>query len=63
MVDEWETGERIPAAEQLQALARLTGFPINFFYLPPPPALGGVVALRRGRLRITGMTLERAVDN
>ncbi|REF00319.1 hypothetical protein [Thermomonospora umbrina] len=43
MVDEWETGERIPTDEQLQALALLTGFPINFFYLPPPDPLTGVL--------------------
>lgn len=42
MVDEWETGERIPTREQLQALARLTGFPVDFFFLPPPPSMAGV---------------------
>lgn len=39
MVDEWESGERIPTKEQVHALARLTGFPVKFFYLPPPPKL------------------------
>lgn len=39
MVDEWESGERIPTKDQVQALARLTGFPVKFFYLPPPPKL------------------------
>jgi transcriptional regulator with XRE-family HTH domain len=42
MVDEWETGERVPTKEQIQALARLTGFSIDFFYLPPPPPMAGV---------------------
>lgn len=42
MVDEWETGERIPTDKQMQALVWLTGFPINFFYLPPPVPLAGV---------------------
>ncbi|TDD97671.1 hypothetical protein [Actinomadura rubrisoli] len=42
MVDEWEAGERVPTEEQLQALVCLTGFPINFFYLPPPPPVTGV---------------------
>lgn len=42
MVDEWEAGERIPTDEQMRALVWLTGFPINFFYLPPPPPLAGV---------------------
>lgn len=49
MVDEWETGERIPTKEQLHALARLTGFPIDFFYLPPPPPLvGGMLCTEDG---------------
>lgn len=37
MVDEWESGERIPEFAQVQALAELTGFPVKFFYLEPPP--------------------------
>lgn len=40
MVDEWESGERMPSPEQIQALAKLTGYPVRFFYLPPPPPLG-----------------------
>jgi hypothetical protein len=40
MVDEWESGERVPALEQVRALAELTGFPVRFFYQPPPPPLG-----------------------
>lgn len=42
MVDEWETGERIPTTEQVRALSKLTGFPINFFYLPPPQPMPGI---------------------
>jgi hypothetical protein len=42
MVDEWESGERIPTKEQVQALARLTGFPVKFFHLPPPEKSGTV---------------------
>ena len=41
MVDEWESGERVPTFEQVQALAKLTGFPVKFFYLPAPPPLTG----------------------
>jgi hypothetical protein len=41
MIDEWESGERIPALEQVQALAELTGFPVRFFYMEPPPPLKG----------------------
>ena len=39
MVDEWESGARIPDLTQVQALAELTGFPVRFFYLEPPPPL------------------------
>ena len=37
MVDEWESGARVPDLTQVQALAGLTGFPVWFFYQPPPP--------------------------
>ena len=40
MVDEWESGDRVPTLEQVQALAELTQFPVRFFYQPPPPSLG-----------------------
>lgn len=40
MVDEWESGERVPSLTQIQALAKLTDFPVRFFYQPPPPPLG-----------------------
>jgi hypothetical protein len=33
MVDEWESGVRVPAFPQVQALAKLTGFSVRFFYL------------------------------
>lgn len=42
MVDQWESGERVPTKEQIHALARLTDFPVSFFYLPPP-SMPGVV--------------------
>lgn len=44
MVDKWETGERVPTKDQVQALAVLTGYPVGFFYLPPPPSLAGGIA-------------------
>jgi hypothetical protein len=40
MVDEWESGVRVPDFAQVQALAELTDFPVRFFYLAPPPPLG-----------------------
>ena len=41
MVDEWESGIRVPTLEQIQALADLTGYTVRFFYDPPPPAISG----------------------
>ena len=42
MVDEWESGARVPNFEQMQRLALLTGFPVKFFYQPAPqPITGG----------------------
>ncbi len=42
MVDEWESGARVPTFEQIQGLAVLTGFPVRFFYQPAsPPITGG----------------------
>jgi hypothetical protein len=40
MVDEWESGERVPTLKQIQALAELTGFGVKYFYLPAPAPLG-----------------------
>lgn len=41
-VDLWEAGDLVPTAEQVEALSRLTGFPVRFFYMPPPARLGPV---------------------
>ena len=40
MVDEWEAGARVPSVAQVQALAKLTGYAVRFFYWPAPPPLG-----------------------
>jgi hypothetical protein len=40
MVDEWESGARVPTLTEVRVLAELTGFPVRFFYLEPPPPLG-----------------------
>src|SRR5580700_2707363 len=40
MVDEWESGARTPSLEQIQMLAKLTGYAVRFFYQPAPPPLG-----------------------
>ena len=39
MVDEWESGARVPGVAQMQALSALTGFPLAFFYKPPSPPI------------------------
>lgn len=59
MVDEWESGERVPDFGQVQALAELTRFPVRFFYLPPPPQLEGWMCGSGGCHRLGG-TGERA---
>lgn len=49
MVDEWESGERVPSFAQVQKLAMLTGFPLRFFYMPaPPPVDNGWMCGRDG---------------
>jgi hypothetical protein len=48
MVDEWETGTRIPTGDQLEALARLTGMTVDFFYLPAPDPMVGWICQRSG---------------
>ena len=42
MVDEWESGARVPTLAQIQALAKLTGYSVRFFYQHPlPPITNG----------------------
>jgi hypothetical protein len=48
MVDQWEAGTRTPTQDQLERLSLLTGFPIGFFY-QPPPACGPFVGYICGR--------------
>lgn len=40
-VDEWEAGVRYPTWEQLQALAKLTDYPLTFFTRSPGPVVLG----------------------
>lgn len=47
-VDRWEAGELVLTGEQVRALARLTGFPVAFFYQPMQP-VGRVWVCARGR--------------
>lgn len=42
MVDQWEAGTRIPSAAQVELLAALTEFPVDFFYRPESPTLGAI---------------------
>jgi len=58
MVDEWESGKRVPTFEQVQRLALLTDFPVRFFYLPPmAPIEGGWICGSDG-CRPLGVTEE-----
>jgi DNA-binding transcriptional regulator YiaG len=59
MVDEWESGERIPSFEQVQRLALLTDFPVKFFYLPALPPLTGALVCGSDGCRPLGVTEER----
>lgn len=39
-VDQWEAGEVVPTREQVEALAKLTRFPVTFFYMPITVSIG-----------------------
>lgn len=39
-VDLWESGELVPTRQQVEALAKLTGFPPAFFYRESPARVG-----------------------
>lgn len=43
-VDLWESGVEVPTPEQVKLLAKLTGFPVAFFYRPiePGPLFDGM---------------------
>ncbi|MEU6713025.1 hypothetical protein ABZ897_16205 [Nonomuraea sp. NPDC046802] len=53
MVDEWEEGKRVPTLEQIKLLAKLTGYPVRFFYTPMPE-LTGTMFICRGSGRKKG---------
>lgn len=46
-VDEWELGISVPTREQVRLLAKLTDFPIKFFYKPWKPLPGPIVICGR----------------
>lgn len=51
-MDEWEAGQRYPSWEQLEALSRLTEFPIEFFTRAHDSEISsGFMCLRSGRGR------------
>lgn len=39
-VDLWEAGDLVPTREQVEALARLTDFPVAYFYRPVKTRVG-----------------------
>lgn len=50
-VDMWEAGLEVPTRDQVERLARLTGYPIGWFYKPFEPGqlvAGGIVCYSRG---------------
>ncbi|MEX7469096.1 hypothetical protein AB4Z39_05215 [Mycobacterium adipatum] len=51
-VDQWEAGQLYPSWEQLEALSRLTGFPVQFFTRAHDSEItGGFLCQRSGRGR------------
>lgn len=51
-VDEWEAGQRYPTWDQLEALSRLTEFPVQFFTRPYDSEItAGFLCQRSGRGR------------
>jgi hypothetical protein len=51
-VDQWEAAQLYPTWQQLEALARLTGFPVRFFTRRHDPDVeGGFICQRSGRGR------------
>jgi hypothetical protein len=63
-VDDWEAARAVPAPEQVLMLAKLTRFPVGWFYNPvqPGPVLGGPVWIcwrgRRGCEQIPDDTVD-----
>lgn len=51
-VDRWEAGEVYPTWEQLNSLARLTGFPVQYFTRPGAPLEGPVFICSRSGLKV-----------
>lgn len=61
-VDAWEEGRAIPSPEQVEALARLTSMPVDYFYKPADTIPGQVFICDRSR-RKHGLTMvESRVD-
>lgn len=51
-VDQWEAGQLYPSWEQVEALSRLTGFPVRFFTRAHDGEIsGGFLCQRSGRGR------------
>jgi hypothetical protein len=65
MVDQWEAGELVPTRTQIEKLAKLTDFPIEWFYRPADE-LGGPMRLficERHRRGENGLTvLDTHID-
>lgn len=51
-VDQWEAGELVPTPEQVDALARLTDFPVAYFYMPMKALTGPMFLCSEGGCEI-----------
>lgn len=48
-VDEWEAGRRYPSPAQVEALAALTAYPLEWFYRGPLPVAAFLCGRGRGK--------------
>lgn len=63
-VDQWEAGELVPTAEQVELLAALTDFPVAFFYAPVEPETVRTFLCGKDGLTVVTSTIdERGVKH
>lgn len=62
-VDAWEVALAVPSPEQVRQIAKLTGYPVGWFYEPLPPGpLTGAIYVCTGRRRSSKVLQPNVVD-